>query len=72
MLIPKADLSTLLPDAAARYVEQHGGAVRTGAKVAALQTLPDGRWQLDGEKLFRIVRKGKAEKSAFPFFVAVD
>ena len=47
MLIPKADLSTLLPDAAARYVERHGGAVRTGAKVDALQALPDGRWQLD-------------------------
>ncbi len=49
MLIPKTDLSTLLPDAAARYVAQHGGAVRTGAKVAALQILPDGRWQLDGD-----------------------
>ncbi|MNS95877.1 Flavin containing amine oxidoreductase [compost metagenome] len=47
MLIPKADLSTLLPDAAARYVERHGSAVRTGAKVDALQALPDGRWQLD-------------------------
>ena len=47
MLIPKADLSTLLPDAAARYLEQHGGAVRTGAKVAALHALPDGRWRLD-------------------------
>jgi squalene-associated FAD-dependent desaturase len=47
MLIPKADLSTLFPDAAARYVERHGGAVRTGAKVGALQALPDGRWRLD-------------------------
>ena len=47
MLIPKTDLSALLPDAAARYLAQHGGAVRTGAKVAALQALPDGRWRLD-------------------------
>lgn len=47
MLIPKANLSALLPEAAARYVEQHGGAVRMGAKVAALHALPDGRWQLD-------------------------
>ncbi|KKO62066.1 15-cis-phytoene desaturase [Janthinobacterium sp. KBS0711] len=47
MLIPKADLSTLLPDAAARYVERHGGTVRTGAKVDALQALADGRWRLD-------------------------
>ena len=52
MLIPKANLSALLPEAAARYVEQHGGAVRTGAKVAALQPLPDGRWQLDDGESF--------------------
>ena len=47
MLIPKANLSALLPEAAARYLEQHGGAVRMGAKVTALHALPDGRWQLD-------------------------
>ena len=47
MLIPKANLSALLPEAAARYVEQHGGAVRMGAKITALHALPDGRWQLD-------------------------
>ena len=52
MLIPKADLSALLPDAAARYVERHGGEVRTGAKIAALQALPDGRWQLDDADIF--------------------
>ncbi|MDN2710380.1 hydroxysqualene dehydroxylase HpnE [Janthinobacterium sp. SUN118] len=47
MLIPKADLSAVLPDAAARYVERHGGTVKLGAKVDAIQALPDGRWQLD-------------------------
>ncbi|WP_232251278.1 hydroxysqualene dehydroxylase HpnE [Janthinobacterium sp. 1_2014MBL_MicDiv] len=47
MLIPKADLSAVLPDAAARYVEGHGGTVKLGAKVDAIQALPDGRWQLD-------------------------
>ncbi|PKV43900.1 squalene-associated FAD-dependent desaturase [Janthinobacterium sp. 61] len=47
MLIPKANLSALFPEAAARYLVQHGGAVRTGAKVAALHALPDGRWRLD-------------------------
>ncbi|KAB8064419.1 FAD-dependent oxidoreductase [Janthinobacterium violaceinigrum] len=52
MLIPKADLSALLPDAAARYVERHGGEVRTGAKIAALQALADGRWQLDDADVF--------------------
>ena len=52
MLIPKANLSALFPEAAARYLAQHGGAVRTGAKVAALQPLPDGRWQLDDGESF--------------------
>ncbi|WP_366928737.1 hydroxysqualene dehydroxylase HpnE [Janthinobacterium sp. LM6] len=52
MLVPKADLSSVLPDAAARYVEQHGGEIRTGAKVAALQALPDGRWQVDHGDIF--------------------
>ena len=47
MLIPKANLSALFPEAAARYLVQHGGAVRTGAKVAALHALPNGRWRLD-------------------------
>ncbi|UQV44131.1 hydroxysqualene dehydroxylase HpnE [Janthinobacterium lividum] len=52
MLIPKRDLSSLLPDAASRYLAQHGGEVRTGAKVAALRALPDGRWQLDDGESF--------------------
>ncbi|MCX7291117.1 MAG: hydroxysqualene dehydroxylase HpnE [Janthinobacterium sp.] len=52
MLIPKADLSSLLPEAAARYVEGHGGQVRTGAKITALQALADGRWQLDDADIF--------------------
>ncbi|WP_318526584.1 MULTISPECIES: hydroxysqualene dehydroxylase HpnE [Janthinobacterium] len=52
MLIPKADLSALLPDAASRYVVQHGGTVRTGAKITALQALPDGRWGLDDGESF--------------------
>ena len=55
MLIPKTDLSALLPDAAARYVEQHGGAVRTGAKITALHALPDGRWRLDDGDSFDAV-----------------
>lgn len=55
MLIPKTDLSALLPDAAARYVQQHGGEIRTGAKVGALHALPDGRWQLDDGDSFDAV-----------------
>ncbi|WP_426070945.1 hydroxysqualene dehydroxylase HpnE [Janthinobacterium sp. DSP2-3-3] len=52
MLIPKANLTSLLPDAASRYIAQHGGEVRTGAKVAVLQALSDSRWQLDDGESF--------------------
>jgi len=45
MLIPKLELSALFPQAAARYLDAHGGAVRTGAKVDALARLPNG-WEV--------------------------
>ncbi|SFU57944.1 hydroxysqualene dehydroxylase HpnE [Pseudoduganella namucuonensis] len=47
MLIPRADLSALFPDAAAAYVVSHGGKVHTGAKAASIAPLPDGRWRVD-------------------------
>ncbi|RFP21954.1 FAD-dependent oxidoreductase [Duganella sp. BJB488] len=47
MLLPRADLSALLPEAAAAYVEAHGGSVRTGAKVQALRSIEGRLWQLD-------------------------
>lgn len=47
MLVPRKDLSTLFPSAAAHYVTQRGGAVRLGTKVANITRLADG-WQLDG------------------------
>ncbi|MYN09136.1 hydroxysqualene dehydroxylase HpnE ['Massilia aquatica' Lu et al. 2020] len=46
MLIPRADLSALFPDAAAACIARHGGAVHTGAKVTGLAPLPGQRWQL--------------------------
>jgi hydroxysqualene dehydroxylase len=46
MLLPRADLTALFPDAAQRYLQSHGGDVRTGAKVQGLARLPDGRWQV--------------------------
>ena len=48
MLIPKTDLSTLFPDAAARYVASHGGRVLLGSKVETMQAQPDGQWLLNG------------------------
>ncbi|WP_373992118.1 hydroxysqualene dehydroxylase HpnE [Duganella sp. BuS-21] len=47
MLLPRADLSALFPEAAARYVEAHGGNARGGAKVDALRSIEGRLWQLD-------------------------
>lgn len=48
MLLPRVDLSALMPQAAARYVEQHGGAVRLGAAVRSLLPASDGAgWRVD-------------------------
>jgi squalene-associated FAD-dependent desaturase len=46
MLLPRVDLGALFPAAAAAYIEQRDGAVRTGAKVAGV-TQAARRWQLD-------------------------
>lgn len=47
MLLPRTDLTTLFPQAAAAYVEAHGGAVRSGAKVQAIHSIEGRLWQLD-------------------------
>jgi squalene-associated FAD-dependent desaturase len=47
MLLPRADLSALFPEAAARYVEAHGGTTRCGAKVQALRSIEGRLWQVD-------------------------
>lgn len=46
LLLPRTDLSALFPDAAARYVEAHGGTVRRGHRVISLTRGVDG-WQID-------------------------
>lgn len=47
MLIPRVDLSALLPDAAARYVAQHGGRLLTGVSVKQLKQGSDQSWMLE-------------------------
>jgi squalene-associated FAD-dependent desaturase len=46
MLLPRTDLSTLFPSAAAAFIGARGGAVRTGAKVGALARHGQG-WQVE-------------------------
>ncbi|SFN09735.1 squalene-associated FAD-dependent desaturase [Formivibrio citricus] len=55
LLFPKLDFSALFPEAAARFVEAHGGEVRLGAMVKSLRRADDG-WQVgEGEERFSAV-----------------
>lgn len=53
-LLPRIDLSALLPDAALAWLTAHGGDVRLGARVQTLTQSGSG-WQLDGEPFESIV-----------------
>ncbi len=48
LLLPRADLSALLPDPAWQWLAAQGATLRTGHRVTALHRLDDGRWQVDG------------------------
>ncbi len=48
LLLPRADLGTLFPDPAARFIEQRGGRVRMGAAVRRIAPA-DGRFLVDAE-----------------------
>lgn len=49
LLLPRTDLSALLPEPAARFVERHGGRVRLGARVGAITPTAAGV-AIDGER----------------------
>ena len=54
LLLPRVDLSALLPDAALAWLAAHSGAVRLGARV--LSVAPTGAgWAVDGEPFDRVV-----------------
>ena len=46
MLLPRTDLSALFPSAAASFIGERGGAVRTGAKVGAVARHGEG-WKVE-------------------------
>ena len=46
LLLPRADLGALFPEAAARWLQQQGGQVIAGQRVQRLQPLPGGSWQV--------------------------
>ncbi|MDP1976966.1 hydroxysqualene dehydroxylase HpnE [Undibacterium sp.] len=47
MLIPRLDLSSILPEKAAEFVRVHGGQVSTAHTVTGLQQSEHGKWQLE-------------------------
>ena len=46
LLLPRTDLGTLFPQAAAQWLEGHGHSVRAGQRVQQLTRLPSGQWQV--------------------------
>jgi squalene-associated FAD-dependent desaturase len=48
LLLPKLDLCNLFPTAAARWISEHGGQIRMGARVDSLVT-QSSQWQVQGE-----------------------
>ena len=54
LLLPKADLGTLFPDAARRWLNERGTEVRCGARVTSL-TCGAAGWQVDGEHFDRVL-----------------
>jgi hydroxysqualene dehydroxylase len=47
LLLPRCDLETLFPQAAARWLEQRGGAIALGRRVQRIAPV-DGVWMVDG------------------------
>ncbi|GAA4335318.1 hydroxysqualene dehydroxylase HpnE [Variovorax defluvii] len=54
LLLPRVDLGALLPDAAGRWLAQHGTEVAMGLRVQALSRTPAG-WRVDGQRFDRVV-----------------
>jgi squalene-associated FAD-dependent desaturase len=54
LLLPRRDLSALLPDAALAWLAAHGGLPRLGVRVQALAPTSSG-WSVDGETFDRVV-----------------
>jgi len=54
LLLPRTDLSALLPDAALAWLAQRGAEVRLGTRVQGLSPAAGG-WQVDGEAFERVI-----------------
>lgn len=54
LLLPKQDLGRVLPEAAARWLQQQGADVRTGERVQALER-DGGSWRVGGDVFDQVV-----------------
>jgi len=63
LLLPRVDLSTLFPDAAASWLQRQGAQMRLGMRVQSVQQHGDG-WQLDGEAFDAIIFATSASNTA--------
>jgi len=63
LLLPRTDLTALFPQAAAQWITQHGGQVRTGQRIQQLRW-QDPHWLLDGQTFDRVVWAISASKAA--------
>jgi squalene-associated FAD-dependent desaturase len=70
MLLPRVDMGTLFPVAAAGYVERHGGSVRLGAKVAHIAH--EGQWRVNDADSFDAVVLATPASQAAQLLRAVD
>jgi hypothetical protein len=63
LLLPRVDLSTLFPDAAARWITQRGAQLRLGTRVQRLACAGPA-WQVDGEHYDAVVLATTAPEAA--------
>lgn len=64
LLLPRASLSTLLPEPATRWLAAHGAQVRTGRRVASLEPADQGAWLVDGDRVDAVVLACSAQEAA--------
>jgi squalene-associated FAD-dependent desaturase len=63
LLLPRVDLNALFPDAATAWLQQHGGQLRLGQRVCALQSENQG-WRVDGEAFDAVILATSASNAA--------
>ena len=63
LLLPRTDLSTIFPNAAARWITQRGGQVRQGQRASQLRWHAP-HWLLDGQEFDRVIWATSASNAA--------